>query len=66
MPNKILLPILLSLLLLVGATCPSNIESSTAKQILHLGNGTAEPKDLDPHTVTGVPEHNIISAHLKG
>ena len=30
-------------------------------QILKIGNGT-EPQDLDPQTVTGVPEHKIISA----
>lgn len=66
MPNKILLAVFLSLLLLAGCDLgPSNIESATAKQILHLGNGT-EPKDLDPHTVTGVPEHNIISALFEG
>ncbi len=33
--------------------------------ILLLGNGT-EPKGLDPHTVTGVTEHNLISSLLEG
>ena len=33
--------------------------------MLHLGNG-AEPQDLDPHIVTGVSEHTIISALLEG
>jgi oligopeptide transport system substrate-binding protein len=37
----------------------------TVEQVLHLGNG-AEPKALDPHVVTGVTEHNIISALLEG
>lgn len=32
---------------------------------MHLGNGT-EPQGLDPHIVTGVPEHNILSALLEG
>lgn len=27
--------------------------------VINIGNG-AEPKDLDPHLVTGVPEHNIL------
>lgn len=55
-----------SLLLLSGCDLgPSNVESGTRDQILHLGNGT-EPKDLDPHTVTGVPENNIISALFEG
>ncbi|MBT8148504.1 MAG: peptide ABC transporter substrate-binding protein, partial [Gammaproteobacteria bacterium] len=58
---------LLTLLVFV-AGCdlgPSNIETGAEQQILHLGNGT-EPKDLDPHIVTGVTEHNIISALLEG
>lgn len=37
---------------------------STA-QILNLGNG-AEPEGLDPHVVTGVPEHNILVALIEG
>jgi oligopeptide transport system substrate-binding protein len=44
---------------------PSNVELGIETQSLHIGNGT-EPKDLDPHSVTGVPEHNIISALLEG
>ena len=39
--------------------------SSTPRKILQLGNGT-EPQDLDPHVVTGVTEHNIITALLEG
>ncbi len=33
--------------------------------ILHVGNG-AEPQDLDPHLVTGVPESRILSALFEG
>ncbi len=71
MPNKITLlslifTLCLSACLLSGCDLgPSNVESGTRNQILHLGNGT-EPKDLDPHSVTGVPEHNIISALFEG
>ena len=36
-----------------------------ARGLLLLNNG-AEPQDLDPHIVTGVTEHNIISALLEG
>lgn len=43
----------------------SRVDSGNRQQILHRGNG-AEPQDLDPHTVTGVPEHYIISALLEG
>ena len=64
MPNKFFLFILL--VCLVGCDLgPSNVITGSENQILHIGNGT-EPKDLDPHSVTGVPEHNIISALLEG
>ena len=43
----------------------SPVESSYQTKILYLGNGT-EPKDLDPHTVTGVPESKILMALLEG
>jgi len=41
------------------------VDTAVEDQILYLGNGT-EPQDLDPHIVTGVPEHNIIIALLEG
>ena len=44
---------------------PTNVEQGRVDQVLHLGNGT-EPQDLDPHIVTGVTEHNIISALFEG
>ncbi len=44
---------------------PTNVEQGIRDQVLHLGNGT-EPQDLDPHIVTGVTEHNIISALMEG
>lgn len=43
----------------------SNVERGNREKILYFGNGT-EPQDLDPHIVTGVPEHNIIDALLEG
>lgn len=60
-------------LILVGlllAGCGKGHRATAADQadkdgILLLGNGT-EPKGLDPHVVTGVSEHNIISALLEG
>ena len=58
--------ICLSLLLI--SSCGENIppvESSYESKILYLGNGT-EPKDLDPHTVTGVPESKILMALIEG
>ena len=41
------------------------VELSPETKILYLGNGT-EPKDLDPHTVTGVPESKILMALIEG
>ena len=49
-------------------SCGENIppvESSYESKILYIGNGT-EPKDLDPHTVTGVPESKILMALIEG
>ena len=43
----------------------SKVDSALKEQILYFGNGT-EPKDLDPHTVTGVPESHILMALLEG
>jgi len=43
----------------------TQIESGIRDRILHVGNGT-EPQDLDPQTVTGVPEHNVITALIEG
>ncbi|MCB0416033.1 MAG: peptide ABC transporter substrate-binding protein [Bdellovibrionaceae bacterium] len=38
---------------------------SPAPQVLNWGNGT-EVQDLDPHIVSGVPEHHIISELFEG
>ena len=57
---------LLTLFLLFS--CGENIppvDTSYETKILYLGNGT-EPKDLDPHTVTGVPESKILMALIEG
>jgi oligopeptide transport system substrate-binding protein len=42
-----------------------NVDTGNRDKILYFGNGT-EPQELDPHIVTGVPEHNIIEALLEG
>ncbi len=55
-------------LVLLTNSCGENIppvELSYESKILYLGNGT-EPKDLDPHTVTGVPESKILMALIEG
>ena len=67
--RRYLLPALIPLLLCSCGRDPVDIAQGApddgVPQILHLGNG-AEPKALDPHVVTGVTEHNIISALLEG
>lgn len=62
-------------LLVLGLSCAlalsacgggeTRVEAGNREQILHWGNG-AEPQELDPHIVTGVPEHHIIIALLEG
>lgn len=43
----------------------TRVAAGNRDQILHINNGT-EPQNLDPHVVTGVPEHHIIMALLEG
>lgn len=43
----------------------SAVAEATRHGILLFDNGT-EPRDLDPHLVTGLPEHRIIKALLEG
>lgn len=57
--------LLLSLLVMACGQGESNTASGNRQGILHLGNGT-DPQELDPHIVTGVPEHNILTALLEG
>jgi oligopeptide transport system substrate-binding protein len=44
---------------------PTRISRGDREQILFRGNG-AEPQDVDPQTVTGVPEDHIIVALFEG
>jgi len=58
----------LAILLATGAGCVKRehpVDSGLRDGILHIGNGT-EPQDLDPQTVTGVPEHKLMMALLDG
>ncbi len=56
-----------SLALWLTACGPSEtrVEEGNRTQVLHLANGT-EPESIDPHIVTGVPEHNVITALTEG
>ena len=48
-----------------GFNHETNVESGTRQGILHIGNGD-EPRELDPHVVTGSIEHNLCMALLEG
>jgi oligopeptide transport system substrate-binding protein len=48
-----------------SAAPASPATSAPGSKILRVGNGS-EPKELDPHVVTGVQEHKIITALLEG
>ena len=43
----------------------TRVEQGTREGVLHFGNGT-EIQGLDPHIVTGVPEHHVIQALFEG
>jgi oligopeptide transport system substrate-binding protein len=54
------------LIFLLG--CSSNttpVDYGLDKQIFHFGNGS-EPQGIDPHIVTGVPEHHILISLCEG
>ncbi|MCX7590931.1 MAG: peptide ABC transporter substrate-binding protein, partial [Kiritimatiellae bacterium] len=56
------------LLVLMHVACARRetpVEEGTRLGILHMGC-LSEPRDLDPHKVTGVTEFNIISSLLEG
>ena len=62
--NLVLLPILFLLI----SNCSSNVspvDSGLENQIFHFGNGS-EPQGLDPHVVTGVPEHHLLISLCEG
>ena len=55
-------------LLVFLTSCGNNVspvDSGLENQIFHFGNGS-EPQGLDPHIVTGVPEHHILIALCEG
>ena len=64
-PLKSTLVILLCSLLWACSGGESNVTEGNREGVLHLGNGT-DPQELDPHIVTGVPEHHILTALLEG
>ena len=57
--------LLLSGLLLCSCENRTNVEIANEEGLLIIGNST-EPKGLDPHLVSGVPESNLIRALFEG
>ncbi|AOS44890.1 Periplasmic oligopeptide-binding protein precursor [Lacunisphaera limnophila] len=66
---RALLPAFTAALVLFTATACGRKEPAPtggpAPKILLFGNG-AEPQDLDPQTVTGVPENKLLNAFFEG
>ncbi|MDT8399962.1 MAG: peptide ABC transporter substrate-binding protein [Pseudomonadales bacterium] len=48
-----------------GGSQQSQVAAGNLQGVFHMGNGT-EPQGLDPHIVTGLPEHHIIQALFEG
>jgi len=68
MPIRFTLIPLVFFALLNLAACgggESRVTQGDREGVLHFGNGS-EPQGLDPHVVTGIPEHHIVSALFEG
>jgi len=63
--TRLLLVALLGGLIAACSGGERETDRAVAEGILLFGNGT-EPKGLDPHLVTGVPENHIISSLVEG
>ncbi len=62
----VLLSGLVAPLLMAGCTGPESAVVKAGRDgVLLVGNG-AEPQGLDPHLVTGVPEHRILTTLFEG
>ncbi len=57
--------VLLAIVFSVSVSAQQAVSASAPPQVLNWGNG-AEPKDLDPHIVTGVPEFEILQNLFEG
>lgn len=60
------LTLLLALLVLAGCGRGEDAVTAASREGILLFNNGAEPRDLDPHVVTGIPEHRIIKSLLEG
>jgi oligopeptide transport system substrate-binding protein len=57
---------LFTIAFLIGcSSSTSPVDDGLENQIFHFGNGS-EPQGIDPHIVTGVPEHHILISLCEG
>ena len=56
---------LVSFFLIGCSSSLTPVDEGLEKQIFHFGNGS-EPQGIDPHIVTGVPEHHILISLCEG
>ena len=68
MIHKMITRVSIALMSLILAGCSSEEKKSISSKELKILKITvgAEPEDIDPHVVTGVPEHHIIAALTEG
>ena len=59
------LVLILSFFLIGCSSSKSPVDLAVESKIFHYGNGT-EPQGIDPHIVTGVPEHHLLLALCEG
>jgi oligopeptide transport system substrate-binding protein len=62
---QLLLVAMCGLFLSVCGRHESNVEAGARTRVLHVGNAE-EPQDLDPQTVAGIPETEILMALFEG
>jgi len=62
---SLLLGLMTALLLTACGGGESAVETAGREGVFLINNG-AEPRDLDPHVVTGMPENRVIKALLEG
>lgn len=67
-PGRLFIVGSLVLIALAAGGCgarETQVDRATREQIMLVGNG-AEPSDLDPQTITGVPERDIVATLFEG
>jgi oligopeptide transport system substrate-binding protein len=58
--------VFIALFFLISCSSSSTpVDDGLEKQVFHFGNGS-EPQGIDPHIVTGVPEHHILISLCEG